>query len=63
MNSTEKTCAQAWFERLMGEQRLSFQRAAEGWLVMLDGFLMSYGETQEIAIVWAYLMSHKSAYE
>lgn len=63
MNSTEKNCVQAWFEQLMGERRLSFQRATEGWLVVLDGFLMSYGETQEIAIVWAYVMSHKSAYE
>jgi len=47
----------------MGARRLNFQRAAEGWLITLDGFPMSYGETQEIAIGWAYVMSHKSAYE
>jgi len=63
MNTIEQTCVQSWFGHLMGAQRLSFQRAAEGWLVALDGFLMSYGETQEIAIGWAYVMSHKSAYE
>jgi hypothetical protein len=63
MNITEQTVVQTWFKQLMGTQRLSFQRAAEGWHIALDGFLMSYGETQEIAIGWAYVMSHKSAYE
>jgi hypothetical protein len=63
MNTNEQPCVQTWFEQLMGAQRLSFQRAAEGWLVALDGHLMTYGETQEIAIGWAYVMSHKSAYE
>lgn len=63
MNTNEQTYVQTWFEQLMGARRLSFQRAAEGWLIELDGFLMCYGETQEIAIGWAYVMSHKSAYE
>lgn len=63
MNTIEQTCVQTWCEQLMGAERLSFQHAAEGWLVALDGFLMTYGETREIAIGWAYVMSHKSAYE
>ncbi len=63
MNTYEQIHSQIWFEQLMGARRLSFQRAAEGWLIALDGFLMSYGETQEVAIGWAYVMSHKSAYE
>jgi hypothetical protein len=63
MNTDEQTHVQIWFAQLMGARRLNFQRAAEGWLITLDGFPMSYGETQEIAIGWAYVMSHKSAYE
>jgi hypothetical protein len=63
MNTTEQSSVKAWCDQLMMAQRLSFQRAAEGWLITLDGFLMSYGETQEVAIGWAYVMSHKSAYE
>lgn len=63
MNTIKQTSVQTWFDQLMGARRLSFQRAAEGWLITLDGFLMSYGETQEVAIGWAYVMSHKSAYE
>ncbi|AWL04613.1 hypothetical protein ACFOHT_11995 [Massilia oculi] len=63
MNTTEQASAQTWFDQLMKVQRLGFQRTAEGWLVTLDGFLMSHGETQEVAIGWAYVMSHKSAYE
>lgn len=63
MNTNEKSRMVAWYEQLMEAQRLTFQQAAEGWLVNLDGFLMSYGETQEIAVGWAFIMSHKSAYE
>jgi len=63
MNTTDASPVRIWFDQLMEAQRLSFQRAAEGWLITLDGFLMSYGETQEVAIGWAYVMSHKSAYE
>ncbi|MCU6500696.1 hypothetical protein LPN04_23120 [Rugamonas sp. A1-17] len=63
MNTDEQNRMLAWYEQLMETQRLTFQRAAEGWLVNLDGFPMSYGETQEIAVGWAFIMSHKSAYE
>lgn len=63
MDTTGQTCIQSWFEHLMRARRLGFQPAAEGWRIALDGFLLSYGETQEIAIGWAYVMSHKSAYE
>ena len=63
MSTNEQPSVQTWVEQLTATRRLTFQRAAEGWLIALDGFPMSYGETHEIAIGWAYVMSHKSAYE
>lgn len=63
MNTNEKSSMAAWVKHNLEMRRLTFQQVAEGWLVNLDGFPMSYGETREAAAGWAFIMSHKSAYE
>jgi hypothetical protein len=63
MNTHQKAHMVEWCEQLIKAQRLTFLRAAEGWQVSLDGYPMSYGETTGIAAEWAFIMSHKSAYE
>lgn len=63
MHTNEKARMVAWCERLLTSRRLTFQRTSGGWLVSLDGFPMSYGETMGVALGWAFIMSHKSAYE
>lgn len=63
MNSAEKAHMAVWCEQLIAAQRLTFQQTPEGWLVSFDGFYMSYGETVWLVAAWAFIMSHKSAYE
>lgn len=63
MNSYDSDLIHAWSDPLLASRRLSLHPVAEGWLARLDGFTMSYGETEDVAVTWAFLMSHKSAYE
>jgi len=63
MDTNEKAHMTEWCARLIKAQRLTFMQAAEGWLASLDGYPMSYGETRGVAMGWAFIMSHKSAYE
>ncbi len=63
MKTDEGHCMLAWCEELTETQRLKLEPVAEGWLASLDGFPMSYGETQAVAVMWTFVMSHKSAYE
>ena len=63
MDINEKAHMAQWCTQLIKARRLAFSASAEGWLVSLDGYPMSYGETPEVAMAWAFIMSHKSAYE
>jgi hypothetical protein len=63
MNESDDDLLHAWSGPLLASRRLTFHPVAEGWLARLDGFAMSYGETQHVAVKWTFLMSHKSAYE
>lgn len=63
MNANEKAHMAVWCEQLIKARRLTFQQTADGWLASLDGFPMSCGETVGVAMGWAFIMSHKSAYE
>jgi hypothetical protein len=63
MNTTEKAHMKQWCDQLIAARRLTFLQAPEGWLASLDGCPMSYGETVAVAMGWAFVMSHKSAYE
>lgn len=63
MDINEKAHMAQWCAQLIKAQRLAFSPSAEGWLASLDGYPMSYGETTEVAMAWAFIMSHKSAYE
>lgn len=63
MNTDEGCRMLAWCEELTETQRLKLEPVPEGWLASLDGFPMSYGETQAAAVMWTFVMSHKSAYD
>ena len=63
MNTNDNQLMLAWSEPLVTAGRLTLHSIPEGWLASLDGFPMSYGETPRVAVTWAFIMSHKSAYE
>jgi hypothetical protein len=63
MNTNDNQLMLAWSEPLVTAGRLTLDPIPEGWLASLDGFPMSYGETPRVAVTWAFIMSHKSAYE
>ncbi len=63
MNVEEDRLMVSWCEELAETRRLTVEPTAEGWWARLDGFPMSYGETVGAAVMWAFIMSHKSAYE
>ncbi|MDT0357550.1 hypothetical protein RJO15_17315 [Herbaspirillum huttiense F1] len=63
MNMEEDRLMVAWCEELAETRRLTVEPTEEGWRARLDGFPMSYGETVGAAVMWTFIMSHKSAYE